>query len=68
MLIEQFNEFKLIGAGPLGLSYTPITGYFHNKAKIPNENLQVIYFFAIKILQEAMYVTSHRLGQITYKN
>ena len=31
MLIEQIIEFELSGAGPSGRTYTPKTGYFHDK-------------------------------------
>ena len=44
MLIEQTIELQLRGPGPSGRTYTPITGYFHDKTKISKENLQVDYY------------------------
>ena len=43
MLIEQIIKFKLRGQGPLNLTFTPTTGYFHVKTKISKENLRVDY-------------------------
>ena len=43
MLIEQIIEFELRGPGPTGRTCTPTTGYFHDKPKISQENLQVDY-------------------------
>ena len=34
MFIEQNIEFELRGSGPPGHTYTPLTGYFHDKTKI----------------------------------
>ena len=41
MLIEQIVELQLRGPGPPGLTCTSITGYFHDKRKISEENLRV---------------------------
>ena len=35
MLIEQITELQLRGPGHPGLTCTSITGYFHDKTKIP---------------------------------
>ena len=50
MLIEQTIELQLRGPGPPGRTYTgtPITGYFHYKTKISNENVQVDYYLLLK--------------------
>ena len=39
MLIEQVIGLQLRGPGPPGRTCTPITGYFHDKTKISEENL-----------------------------
>ena len=41
MLIEQIVKLQLMGPGPRGLTCTSITGYFHDKTKISQENLRV---------------------------
>ena len=46
MLIEQIVELK--GPGPLGRTCTPITGYFHYKTIISEENLRVGYYLLLK--------------------
>ena len=38
MLIEQIVEYESRGSGPSGRTCIPITGYFHDKSKIFNEN------------------------------
>ena len=43
MLIEKIIELQLRGPGPTGQTCTPITGYFHDKTKISEENLRVDY-------------------------
>ena len=48
MLIKQTIELQLRGPGPLGRTYTPITGYFHDKTKISKENLRVDYYLLLK--------------------
>ena len=48
MLIEQIIELQLRGPGPPGRTCTPITGYFHDKTKIPKENLRVDYYLLLK--------------------
>ena len=48
MLIEQTIELQLLGLGPPGRRYTPITGYFHDKTKISTENLRVEYYLPLK--------------------
>ena len=60
MLIEQVIEFKLMGPGPPGRACTSTTGYFHDKTKSSRGSL-----FTVKILQEAMHLTSPHLNQIT---
>ena len=70
MLIEQTIEFELREPGPPGRIYTYTTGYFHNMTKqisIRNDVVWIILLFTAKILQEAMYLTSLNLGQMTYK-
>ena len=47
MLSEQIIEFELRGPGPPGRT-TPVTGYFLNKTKISEENLQVNYYLLLK--------------------
>ena len=44
-------ELQLRGPGPLGRTRTPITGYFHDKTKISQENLQVDYYLLRKCCQ-----------------
>ena len=51
MLIEQIIELQLRGPGPPGRTYTPITGYFHDKTKISKENLRVDYYLLLKCSQ-----------------
>ena len=48
MLIEQIIEFQLRGPGPPGRTCTPITGKLHDKIKILNENLRVVYYLLLK--------------------
>ena len=48
MLIEQTIELQLRGPGPPGQTYTPMTGYFHDKTKISKENLRVDYYLLLK--------------------
>ena len=48
MLIEQIVEPRLKGSGPPGLTYTSITGYFHDKTKISKENLRVGFHLLLK--------------------
>ena len=48
MLIEQTIELQLRGPGPHGGTYTPITGYFHDKTKISMQNLRVDYYLLLK--------------------
>ena len=48
MLIEQTIELQLRGPGPPGQTYTPISGYFHEKTKISKENLRVDYYLRLK--------------------
>ena len=48
MLIEQTIELQLRGPWPRGGTYTPITGSFHDKTKIPMENLRVDYYLLLK--------------------
>ena len=48
MLIEQTIELQLRGPGLLGQTCTPITGYFHDKTKISEENLRVDYYLLLK--------------------
>ena len=65
MLIELMFELK--GPGPTGSLFTLITGCFHHKTIISNENIPVDCLFTAEILQEAMYFISPYVGQITYK-
>ena len=48
MLIERIIDLQLRGAGPLGRTCTPITGYCHYKTKISKENLRVDYYLLLK--------------------
>ena len=48
MLIERVIELQLRGPGPPGRTYTPITGYCHDKTKISKENLRVDYYLLLK--------------------
>ena len=65
MLIDQIIEFELTEPWPPSRTYTPKTGYFHDKTKISQENLKVDYLLQ-KISYEAMYFISPHLGQTTY--
>ena len=47
MLIERIVELQLRGPGLPGRTCTPITGYFHDKTKISNENLRVDYHYLL---------------------
>ena len=67
MLIEQIIEFELRGPGPPGRTCTLTAGYFHYKTKISKKNLLGQVLFTAKMFQEAMYVTSPYLNQITLK-
>ena len=67
MLIEQIIEFELRGPGPPGRTCTFTAGYFHSKPKISKKNLLRQVLFTSKIFQEAMYVTSPYVDQITLK-
>ena len=49
MLIKQIIEFQLRGPGPPGRTYTPITGYFHDKTKIFKENLRADYYLLLNL-------------------
>ena len=46
MLIEQ--NFELSGPGPPGRICTPITGYFHDKTIISNENNRLDCYLLLK--------------------
>ena len=49
MLIEKTIKLQLRGPGfPPGRTYTPITGYFHDKTKISKENIRVDYYLLLK--------------------
>ena len=50
MRIEQIVNFNW-EAWPPGRTYTPITGYFHDKIKISKENLPVDYYLLPKCSQ-----------------
>ena len=45
MLIEQIIKFELRSLGPLDLTCTPTTCYFHIETKIFTENLRVIFIY-----------------------
>ena len=64
MLVEQNIEFEWRGPGPPGRTFTPITGEFNDKTKISKKDLQVNYYLLLKVLQQAMFLTSLYLGQI----
>ena len=48
MLIERIIELQLRGPGPPGRTYTPITGYCHDKTKISKEYPRVDYYLLLK--------------------
>ena len=48
MLIERIIKLQLRGPGPPGQTYTPITGYCHDKTKISKENLRVDYYLLLR--------------------
>ena len=48
MLIEKVVELPLRGPGAPGLTCTSITGYFHDKTKISEENLRVGFHLLLK--------------------
>ena len=48
MLIERIIELQLRGPGLPDLTYTSITGYFHDKTKISKENLRVDFYLLLK--------------------
>ena len=48
MLIEQIIELQLRGPGPPDQTCTPITSYFHDKAKISMESPRVDYYLLLK--------------------
>ena len=48
MLNEQIIELQLRGPGPPSLTCISITGYFHDKTKISNENLRVGFHLQLK--------------------
>ena len=48
MLIERIIELQLREPGPSGRTYTPITGYCHDKTKISEENPRVDYYLLLK--------------------
>ena len=67
MLIEQIIELQLRGSGLPGQTCTPLTGYFHGKTKISQENLRVDYYLLLKSCKrQSMYLTFPNLDQITY--
>ena len=65
MLIEQNTKFELRGPGLPSCTCTPITS-----KSIKNKNLQskpsIGLLFTVKILREAMHLTSPYLGQINH--
>ena len=48
MLIERIIELQLREPGPSGRTYTPITGYCHDKTTISKENPRVDYYLRLK--------------------
>ena len=48
MLIERIIELQLREPGPSGRTYTPITGYCHDKTKVSKENPRVDYYLLLK--------------------
>ena len=67
MLIEQIIEFELREPGPPGSTCTTTTRYFHDKTKVSLKKSSKRSIFIVKILQEAMYLTSLYQGQISNK-
>ena len=70
MLIEQIIQFEFRERRPPGRIYTYTTGYFHVMTKqkyLRNIVEWIILSFTAKILNNAMYLTSPYLSQITYK-
>ena len=64
MLIERIIELQLRVWAPWRTG-TPITGYFHDKTKIPKENLRVDYYSLLQMQPETMHLTSSYMDQIT---
>ena len=48
MLIEQIVELRLRGPGSHGLTCSSITGCFHDKTKICEENIRVGFHLLLK--------------------
>ena len=67
MLVEQIIEFDLRGPKPPGSTYTPTTGYFHEKTKIFKENLRVDHYLLLKYCSTGNIPCFPIPGQITYK-
>ena len=67
MLIEQIIAFELRRMGHLSCTYTPTTGYFHDKTKISKANFRVNDYLQLNISQKIMYLTSPQLGQVTHE-
>ena len=64
MFIEQIIEFELMESGSPGRTYSY---KWQNKNLSRNIFMWIVLLFTAKILQEAMYLTSPYLDQITYK-
>ena len=68
MFIEQTIKFEFRGLVPLGRVCTPATGYFYDKTKISNENLQVDYYLLLKYCsRQCTLIAFPYPGQTTYK-
>ena len=48
MLIKRIIKLQLREHWPPGRTYSPITGYCHDKTKISKENPQVDYYLLLK--------------------
>ena len=48
ILVEQIIEFELRRLGHSGRTYTPTTGYFHDKTKISKTILRMDYYLMLK--------------------
>ena len=64
MFFEQIIEFELTESGSPRRTYSY---KWQNKNLLRNIFMWIVLLFTAKILQEAMYLTSPNLDQITYK-
>ena len=65
MLIEQNIKFELRGPGPSSRTCTPVTGKFHKNKNLKGKSSSGL-LFTVKILDEAMLLTSPYLCQVNH--